>query len=43
MRWVRERSGAAPTDDFGGDWAVGDMRRDNTRGGRLVSTSGGFF
>ena len=33
IRWVSERSGAAPPWVFGGEEAAGDMRRDITHGG----------
>src|SRR5215216_7877943 len=43
MRWVRERSGAVPSDDFAGVWAAGGMARDSTHAAALVKASRAFF
>jgi hypothetical protein len=44
MRWVNDRSGAAPAEGFVGDWAAeGDMRRDCTHGKEFVIVRRRFF
>src|SRR4051812_18659237 len=43
IRWVSERSGAAPPCVFGGEEAAGDMRRDITHAGGLEKASRSIF
>src|SRR5207237_2583167 len=43
IRWVSDRSGAAPACIFGGDEAAGGMRRDITHGSAVEKANGPDF